>query len=344
MSRTGFYRTVDVRPKVENRQNYKVPIRVELERQPNNLVRTGIGFSTDERARLMLAWDKPLLNEWGHSLTSYARVSPVKQNAQVIYKIPNKNPNTDYFYIRLAQTHTKLNDTLSDQSHVSFHYVDNENGRWLRDYYLAYEYEDYTQSMQTGYANNLMPGLTLTRRESSGGFDPHYGYSISLDLKGATRLISDLTFLRLNLVWKVLLSPTPDTRLYFRVQQGLTFGPDSRKVPPSMRFFAGGDQTVRGYKYMNEAPHDERGLIGGRYMTTGTVEYQFPCGIADSRMAIFLDGGMVCNEYDGSEDLIGSPGIGYRYISQYGAVRVDLAYGLHHDSGFRLHFSFGPDF
>lgn len=344
MSRTGFYRTVDVRPRVEDKHDYKVPISVELERQPSNLVRSGIGFSTDEGARLLLAWDKPLLNHWGHSLTSYARLSRVKQNAQIIYKIPRDNPNTDYYYVKLSQTHTKLNDTVSDLSHVSMHYVANKTGRWLRDYYLAYEYEDYEQGDETGYANNLMPGLTLTRRESSGGFDPHYGYSISIDVRGASKLITDIDFLRFNLVWKTLLSPTPDTRLFFRVQQGFTVGSDSRKVPPSMRFFAGGDQTVRGYKYMSEAPRNPGGLSGGRYMTTGTVEYQFPCGIQDSRLALFFDAGMVCNEYDGSEDILGSPGIGYRYISEYGAIRVDLAYGLYHDSGFRLHFSFGPEF
>ncbi|MCR5537367.1 MAG: autotransporter assembly complex protein TamA [Succinivibrio sp.] len=344
MVATGYYKTVDVRPKVEERHDYKVPVGVELERQPHNLVRTGIGFSTDERARLLLAWDKPLLNEWGHSLTSYARLSMVKQNAQLIYKIPRDNPNTDYYYIKLAQTHTKLNDTTSDQSHVSFHYVANKTGKWQRDYYLAYEYEDYKQGYETGYANNLMPGLTLTRRETSGGFDPHYGYSVSLDVKGASKLVTDLNFLRMNLVWKMLFSPTANTRLFFRFQQGLTFGSDSRKVPPSMRFFAGGDQTVRGYKYLSEAPRNDGGLIGARYMTTGTAEYQFPCGIQDSRLAVFFDGGIVCNEYDGTEDPIGSPGIGYRYISKYGAVRVDLAYGLYHDSGFRLHFSFGPEF
>lgn len=343
MTRTGFYRSVDIHPVVAERHDYQVPLELELERKSHNLMRIGPGFSTDEGPRLLVGWEKPLLNRYGHSLDTYARVSQIKQDAQLIYKIPRKDPNLDYYYLRLAQTHTDFNDTLSDLSHFSVHYVANHTGKWRRDFYLAAEYEDYEQGSEKGHAKNLMPGIKLGRRESSGGFDPHTGYSFSIDLTGGTRMISDDDFVRANLVWKGVLSPTETTRLVYRAQAGGLFGRDSLHVPPSLRFFTGGDQSVRGYGYLDESPLNSGGLKGGRYAFSGTVEFQFPCGIESARIATFLDAGEAVDDPALSR-LIYGPGLGFRYMSKYGTVKVDLAYGLQRDSGLRLHFSFGPEF
>ena len=347
LTQTNFYRSIDITPQMDAIEDYKVPLNVHLERRSNNLMRVGAGFSTDEGPRMLLEWDKPLLNSSGHSMSSYAKLSQVTQNAQVVYKIPRKNPNLDYYYISASQTHTDLNDTLSDRSHLSFHYVANDTGVWRRDYSLRAEYEDYEQGSEEGYGWNLMPALQLSRRESSGGFDPRYGYSLNLDLTGATSGISDYSFFRALATFKGVISPTENTRLVMRLQQGGIFGPDSKTLPPSLRFFAGGDQSIRGYGYMDEAPTNSGGLKGARYLTTGTLEYQFPIGIANSRMAIFLDAGTATDDY--KDDILFGPGIGYRYVSPYGTVRVDLGFGIDNDSDsdasdIRLHFAFGPEF
>lgn len=347
LTQTNFYRSIDITPEMDAIEDYKVPLKVHLERRSNNLMRVGAGFSTDEGPRMLFEWDKPLLNSDGHSMSSYAKLSQVTQNAQVVYKIPRKNPNLDYYYISASQTHTDLNDTLSDRSHLSFHYVANDTGVWRRDYSIRAEYEDYEQGSEDGYGWNLMPALQLSRRESSGGFDPRYGYSLNLDLTGATSGISDYSFFRALATFKGVISPTENTRLVMRLQQGGIFGPDSETLPPSLRFFAGGDQSIRGYGYMDEAPHNSGGLKGARYLTTGTLEYQFPIGIANSRMAVFLDAGTATDDY--KDDILFGPGIGYRYVSPYGTVRVDLGFGIDNDSDsdasdIRLHFAFGPEF
>ena len=343
LTQTNYYSSIDIVPDMENIEDYKVPLKVNLQRKKHNLMRAGIGYSTDEGPRLLLEWDKPLLNDKGHSLSSYAKVSPVTQNAQVVYKIPRKNPNLDYYYISASQTHTDLNDTLSDRSHLSFHYVANQTGVWRRDYSLRAEYEDYTQGSEKGFGWNLMPALQLSRRESTGGFDPRYGYSLNLDVTGATSGISDYSFVRSVFTFKGVSSPTENTRLILRLQQGGIFGPDSETLPPSLRFFAGGDQSIRGYGYMDEAPHNSGGLKGGRYLSTGTLEYQFPVGIANSRVALFVDAGTATDDY--KDDILFGPGLGYRYISSFGTVRVDVGFGLDKDpADIRLHFAFGPEF
>lgn len=344
MSQTGFYRSVDVQPRTDKLANREVPLELHLERKSKNLMRLGAGYSTDERFRMLAEWDKPLLNRYGHSLSTYARISAIKRNAEVIYKIPRKDPNLDYYYVRLAQLHTDFNDTLSDLSHASFHYVQNHTGKWRRDWSLRAEYEDYTQGSDSGTAVNLMPGIQLSRRESSGGQDPHFGYSVSGDFSGGTRAFSDYDFFRAVLSFRGVLSPTENTRFIFRLTQGITAGRDAAKVPPSLRFFAGGDRSVRGFGYMSKAPRNSGGLNGGKYLSLGSAEFQFPVGIENSRGAVFLDAGKAYSKTE-TGDMLWGPGIGYRYVSGYGTVSVDLACGISDDdTSFKLHFAFGPEF
>lgn len=346
LNQTGFYSSVDVAPRIRDAKDYEVPLEINLERKSNNLMRLGAGYSTDEGPRALIEWDKPLLNESGHSLSAKADLSMIAQDAQIVYKIPRKDPNLDYYYINAAQTHTDFNDTLSDRSHLSFHYVANRTGVWRRDYSLRAEYEDYTQGADKGFSYNLMPALMLSRRESSGGFDPKRGYSLNLELTGASDVFSDLSFVRMLGTFRGVISPTDNTRLVMRLQQGAITGPDANNVPPSMRFFAGGDQSIRGYGFMNESVMNSGGLNGATYLTTGSLEFQFPMGIANSRLAVFMDGGMAVDNYRNfSEDLLLGPGLGYRFVSPYGTVRVDVGFGIDKDpTSVRLHVAFGPEF
>ncbi|HIV54418.1 MAG TPA: autotransporter assembly complex protein TamA [Candidatus Anaerobiospirillum stercoravium] len=351
LNQTDYYNAVDVRPNTDELKDYTVPVEMHLERRPNNLMRLGVGYNTDEGIRLLAEWNKPLLNERGDSLAALTTLTLDTQEAQMIYKIPHKNPNLDYFTINAIQTHTELNDTKSDRSHLAFHYIDNMTGKWRRDYSLRAEYEDYSQGSEDGYAFNIIPSVQLTRRESSGGFDPQRGYSLSLEVLGGSSMWGDNDFLQFNALYRGQIAPTDNTRLLFRLEQGATFGSDSLTVPPSLRYFAGGDNSIRGFSYRSRAPHHDNdpSLKGGRYLTTGTLEFQFPCGISNSRLAVFLDAGLATDNYDHavSDNLLYGPGIGYRFLSPYGIVRVDIAMGIQRNSDereYNLHFAFGPEF
>lgn len=344
LTQTNYYRYIDITTDPSEAKDYKVPVHLDLKRKSHNLMRVGAGFSTDEGPRIIFDWEKPLLNKYGHSLTLNSTLSAVQQDAQLIYKIPRKNPNLDYYYLKLAQEHTDLNDTESDLSHFSIHYVANQTGSWRRDYSLRTEYEDYLQGDEKGNSFNVMPGFTLSRIETSRGFDPLSGMSINLDVSGGIKAFSDLNFARVVGRFKFILSPTLRTRVIGRFEQGAILGGDSHKVPPSLRFFVGGDQSIRGYGYQDESERVNGKLKGARYMTTASLEYQFPIGIANSRLAVFADAGIATDDYSTNSDYLLGPGFGYRYISRYGIFKVDLGFGVDKDpTKIRLHFAFGPD-
>lgn len=348
LNQTGYYNAVDVRPVIDQLHDQKVPLEVHLERRPKNNVRLGVGYSTDEGPRLLMEWNKPLLNDRGDSFTSLATITPITQEAQMVYKIPRRNPNLDYYTLNASQEHIDLNDTNSNRSQLAVHYIANETGVWRRDYALRFEYEDFEQGSENGYATNIIPALRLTRRESTGGFDPSRGYSLVLETLGASKLWGDHSFVQVHATYRGVISPTPNTRFLFRLEQGANFGPDAEGVPPSLRFFAGGDNSIRGFGYRDKAPYqlDGSGLKGASYMTTGTAEFQFPFGVANSRLAVFLDGGVATDDYQRDKEVLWGPGIGYRFLSPYGIVRVDFAVGIEaeQENNYQLHFAFGPEF
>ncbi|MBE6422302.1 autotransporter assembly complex protein TamA [Succinivibrio dextrinosolvens] len=348
LSQTNYYRSVDVQPIVEDRKDGYVPVKLGLERQAKNQYRVGIGYSTDEGIRGLLGWDKPLISSHGHSFSSFVRASQKKKTAQAIYKITHKNPNLDYFFIKLAQTRIDLNDTLADISHASFHYVANLVGKWRRDYYIASEYEDYTQSDEKGHSFNTMLGTMISMRTTTGGLDPRAGYSIVWDNKFATKAVSDLTFWKSELTFKGVLSPSENTRFLYKLYQGANLGFDAGKVPPSMRYFAGGDQNLRGFGYKSQSTRNAKDeLTGSRYMSAATAEFEFPIGMQNARGAVFLDSAIVTNNYKNDRHLLFGPGVGFRYITPYGIAKLDVACGIdnHRDKrGLRLHLQFGPEF
>ena len=113
-------------------------------------------------------------------------------------------------------------------------------------------------------------------------------------------------------------------------------------MPPSLRFFAGGDQSVRGYDYQSLSPVNNRGdKIGGRYLFTASAEYQY--SLTDKwRLATFIDQGNSFNSLD-IPTLKTGVGFGVRWVSPVGPLRLDLAHALDDDGGVRLHFSMGPE-
>ncbi|MCV5803736.1 BamA/TamA family outer membrane protein, partial [Escherichia coli] len=61
----------------------------------------------------------------------------------------------------------------------------------------------------------------------------------------------------------------------FRLEGGANITDEFEKLSPSLRFFAGGDNNIRGYGYESISPVDESGaLTGGKYIVSSTLEYQ----------------------------------------------------------------------
>jgi len=131
-------------------------------------------------------------------------------------------------------------------------------------------------------------------------------------------------------------------RLIARFDIGTTLANDAADLPVSIKYFAGGDQNVRGYQYQSLGPENELGeVVGGKHLFVASAEYDFRVH-PDWKLAVFYDTGNAFSEFD-DLNLQSSAGIGVRWLSPIGPIRVDLASALDNDNKLRLHITMGPD-
>ena len=133
-------------------------------------------------------------------------------------------------------------------------------------------------------------------------------------------------------------------RLILRAEGGATWTDDLVALSPSLRFFAGGDRSIRGYAWREVGPRTpppDNFALGGRYVVTASAEYEHYFKGGPWGMAAFVDSG---DAFDNKGDfrLRTGVGVGARWRSPIGGVRIDVAHGLNDpDSSFQLYLSLG---
>jgi translocation and assembly module TamA len=130
-----------------------------------------------------------------------------------------------------------------------------------------------------------------------------------------------------------------------RIELGNIRKSDNVAVPDVLAFRAGGDDSVRGYPYRSLAPTDANGVIsGGSVLATGSIELAHPLTARMPSLlgAVFVDAGRAANDWTDFRAALGY-GVGLRWRSPVGPLRLDWAYGEELRKG-RLHFSVGIAF
>ena len=131
--------------------------------------------------------------------------------------------------------------------------------------------------------------------------------------------------------------------MHLRSSFGGTWVGDFFELPPSERFFTGGDNTIRGYEFEELGPEDDAGeVIGGTYLGIVSLEYEHPVTNTWSGAA-FVDAG---NSFGGEGSSTGIKlgiGVGVRWRSPVGPIRADLAHPVGGNQTIRFHLRIGPD-
>ncbi|EPJ88148.1 surface antigen [Pseudomonas sp. CFII64] len=345
MQASGYFEGVRVDAAPTAAVGQSIPVTVALDTRKPRTMGLGLGYSTDVGPRGKANWTRHWVNPQGHSYGIESELSAPRQNVGLWYDIPLDPPLTDklrfaggYQYEEIAGT-----DTLSKLLTVGPEWHSRLPSGWERVISLKWQREEYRLGDDSGLSTLLMPGISYSFLRSDNRIDPHNGYRLQFDAQVAKEgLMSDSNLLHGNVLLKGLTTLGQNHRLLGRVQFGGNATNGYKSIPPSLRFFAGGDQSVRGYDYQTLSPENSDGdRIGGRYMVAGSVEYQY--SIAEKwRVATFVDQGNSFNTLN-LPSLKTGVGIGVRWVSPVGPLRLDLAHALDDDGGIRLHFSMGPE-
>lgn len=343
---SGYFDSVRVDAAPTAAVGEDIPVDVHLDTRKPRTLGLGLGFSTDVGPRGKANWTRHWVNPQGHSYGWETELSAPRQNVGLWYDVPLDPPLTDKLRFAGGYQNEEISgtDTLSKLLTVGPEWHSKLPSGWQRVISLKYQREEYRLGDDSGLSNLLMPGVSFSYLRSDNRIDPHNGYRLQFDLQAAKEgLGSDTNLIHANVLLKGLTTLGQNHRFLGRVQFGgsATNG-YQQNIPPSLRFFAGGDQSVRGYDYQSLSPKNNQGdRIGGRYLVAGSAEYQY--SIAEKwRLATFIDQGNSFNSLE-LPSLKTGVGIGVRWVSPVGPLRLDLARALDDDGGFRLHFSMGPE-
>lgn len=340
---SGYFETVQVSAPSNLAVDNEIPVQVNLKARNQHTLGFGGGFSTDVGPRAKADWTQHWLNSRGHSRGAELELSGPRQKVSSWYQIPLTPPQSSHLRFFTGWQREDIDDTESESLVVGGLFQRRLDNGWNRSIGLRLEQERYSLGNDSGHSTLLIPSLGFQRTISDDRMDPSRGYSLMMDLQGAKEgIISDIDFVRLNMSAKGLYTLWDNHRFLARAQAGGIASNGFASVPASLRFFAGGDQSVRGYDYRTLAPTDETGdRIGGRYLLATSAEYQYEFK-PKWRAAVFVDHGNAVDSW--KDPMKTSAGLGIRWVSPVGPIRLDLARSVSDpDEGFRIHFSMGAE-
>ena len=344
LSNTDWFSSVFVEPDLSQLgEGREIPMKVSLAPQARNQIETGIGVSTDLGVKGTLKWKKPWVNAQGHSFNSSLSISKPEQTITAAYKIPLDDVLNDYYQIKYGMKNLDNRDTKSLESNLALErYWRLDNG-WQRTVFIRYLVENYEQGLQDDLAQFVLPGISFSRTRTRGGSMPMWGDKQTIMLEaGDDTLLSETKVVRFQGQTAWIRSIGNNHRGLTRLQFGGNFADEFEKLSPSLRFFAGGDNSIRGYGYESISPRDESdALTGAKFLATSSFEYQYRL-VGNWWGAAFYDIGDAFND---KPDWKRGTGVGVRWASPVGPVSLDFAWGLDAEKGdeFQLHFSLGPE-
>ncbi len=356
LNQSGYFNRVIARPVVSDAEGLRVPVEVSLQHRPTDAFNVSLGAATDTGPRVRLGWERPWVNDKGHSVSSDIFISEPEQSVTADYRIPMKNITRDYAsieagyqFIEYANTSFE-SETLSLSAH---RYWQKNDSPWQHDGSITYLRETYDQGeLNTNTTSLVLPGYSLTYRNKDSELNISNGsYIQMLAQYGKEGFGSDIDFAKAVVEATLIRTFNDVHRISLRGEAGAIKTNSFDEVPTSLRFYAGGDQSVRGFDYREISPtadviDPETGelvtdSIGGKYLLTTSVEYAYR--VADNwRVAAFVDAGTATN--DTSTTLTYSVGPGVHWLSPIGPVRFYVARGFAPDENtWQLHIMLGPE-
>ncbi|GAB5500922.1 MAG: autotransporter assembly complex family protein [Pseudohongiellaceae bacterium] len=342
LNSSHYFSSVSVTPLIDEAVNNEVPVRVALSMRPQKVYSAGVGVTTDIGPRLRADYEDRYRNRSGHSFEAHTGVSPIQQDVNFRYSIPMRNPATESLDLSAGYIAEDTDTFVSNSAKVAATYRFINRWDWRQQVSLGVQHDESEIGGEVIEADFVIPGVSLDRTSADDALYPTRGWRLFGELKAASdTLLSSESFVQMNIAGKGIRSVGPG-RLMFRFDAGTTMTNDLDSLPTSIRYFAGGDQTVRGYRYESLGPENEAGdVIGGKHKLSVGLEYDFP--IMDNwKLAVFTDTGNAFNDFADYELKTGA-GIGVRWLSPIGPIRVDLASALDNDNKLRLHITMGPD-
>ncbi|MCD7098614.1 autotransporter assembly complex family protein [Stenotrophomonas sp. MMGLT7] len=353
LTKLDYFSTIDIQPKPEEADDQgRVPIDVRLERAKRTIYTSGLSYGSESGAGVRGGVERRYVNDRGHKINTQLDYAQKRKSLSTTYRIPAfrwldgwyaftgrlYDEQTDYIDLRNVKVSAarsgEINEHWSAVASINF-----LRERWR---YSSGEDDDFSGSIyQT--SSLVYPQLEANYANVDDRTFPRRGVAINMMMRGGVEGAgSDTSFLQGSGKLRWFLPAGDNGRLILRGEGGTTWTGDLVAMPPSLRFFAGGDDSIRGYAFREVGPRTpapDRYALGAKHVVTGSAEFEHYFSGGPWGAAVFVDSG---SAFDDTPDWHTGVGVGMRWRSPVGPVRIDVAHGLNDpDSQFQLYLNIG---
>lgn len=337
---------------IANSAKPTIPVNIVLNADNPNSVEAGVGYGTDTGPRIRAQYRRALVNDSGDSFDANTELSQTVNSLDLRYNIPMTNPLSDVVSVFGGYADQNLNETNGLQvdtktTTLGIQRTINPVGEWQRTYSLRYRVDQLTNSAVdidptllpppfnvagiSSHQQALLAGFGLNQVITKGGVNPTSGYRqyYQIDV-GSRSAYSDANMIILRAGVRALQTFEDNHQIVISADLGKIITSNFNQVPYNLRFFAGGDQSIRGYDYKSLSTLVNGYEIGGQNLVVGSLEYNYLFQ-PKLRGAVFVDAGNAFDNQFTAPIKVGA-GFGIRYASPIGPIRIDLAAGVSESS------------
>jgi translocation and assembly module TamA len=352
LSQTRIFASIGIQPDTELDDQDELPITINLAEGPPRTIGFGVNYSTDVGPGGSVFWEHRNIFGQGESLRFTITGSEIEQSLEASVRKPTYPGRKQalIFNVELSNEETDAFDarTASALAAIESRYLED----WLMTAGLAPEFSDVEEMGDKEKFLLLGLPITGTQDRRNDRLNPTRGTRLNLTLTPYLGLGDD------NPDWITgtaegsgYLAVDEDRRFVLanRAKVGFLFGADNEDLPASKRFYAGGGGSIRGYEFQSVGDLDRfNDPIGGRSVIE--VSSEFRMRVTEQIGVVpFVDGGTVYQEAypDFSNTFRWAAGLGLRYFTGFGPVRLDVAFPIHKrdsDDTYQFYISFGQAF
>ena len=348
---SAMFKKIKIAPKPNliAANNNVVPIKVYLKNSPRNHYVGSIGYGTNTGIRGGVGWQHRYLPS-GHQISNSLSVSKIRRQANINYSIPGKNPGSDRYIIGAGIQQDTIRDQYSKQKELSVTKRAKQDNI-QRFYSLKYVHEDFrlAREMPLEKTKFLLPGAKWIWSKPADDAETFtHGTRLEVNIQGGLgTLLSETDFIQTDILGKWIAPINQATRFIVVGNIGVTAIKNFHELPLSLRFFAGGDKSVRGFAYHSIGPTiiDNAGntvVTGGKYLLATTLELERKI-YSELSAAVFVDTGNAMNTWNSR--FASGAGAGIRWSTPIGSFKLDIAKQIAQiqNNKVRIHLNFGTD-
>ena len=334
---SGLFGSVTLSPLFDQMENDQVPINIDCEEAAPHALSLGLGWGTEDQFRLQIYQVNRNLFKMNDTLTIEGKYSAIYTGITSLWHVPGQYISFD---LRggLRQTDNEAYDdrSLFINPVFNFHFLQpwrlslGFNAQLFNMRELKTSISDPGYYDKSHWINTV--GMTISYDSRDSNLNPTKGTMINLGINlSSPSLGSEAAFVQPTAsISNIIPLGWEQWALAWRAKASITLPTeDSERMPLYCRFFPGGSQSVRGFRYQSLGPLDSNSRpLGGEIMVEGSVELRFPL-VGDLNGVLFVDTG---NAYESYYDISGglryTCGVGLRYHTPLGPVRLDFGYIL----------------